>query len=80
MDTSNRLKLIRALQAAGVRPSAYSVSGAEDLALCLENVDGKWEVFYSEKGERNHIKQFSSESDACTYMYQELMADKTSFM
>lgn len=80
MNTSNRLKLIRALESAGVRPSAYSVSGAEDLALCLDSVDGKWEVFYFEKGERNFSKFFSSESDACTYMYKELMGDKTSFM
>jgi hypothetical protein len=80
MDTSTRLKLIRALQSAGVRSSAYSVSGARDLALCLESVDGQWEVFYSEKGQRNGSKFFSSESDACTYMYQELMGDKTSFM
>jgi hypothetical protein len=80
MDTSNRLKLIRALQAAGVRPGAYSVSGAEDLALCLENVDGLWEVFYFERGGKTFSKRFSSESDACTYMYEELMGDKTAFM
>lgn len=80
MDTSTRIKLIRALQSAGVRPSAYSVSGAEDLALYLDSVDGRWEVFYFEKREKNYSKQFASESDACTYMYQELMADKTSFM
>lgn len=80
MDTSTKIKLIRALQSAGVRPRAYSVSGAEDLALCLDSVDGKWEVFYFEKGEKNYFKQFDSESAACTYMYEELIGDKTSFM
>lgn len=80
MDISNKLKLIRALQSAGVRSSAYSVSGAQDLALCLENVGDKWEVFYFEKGEKNYSKFFSFESDACTHMYQELIGDKTSFM
>ena len=80
MDTSTRLKLIRGLEAAGVRSSAYSVSGAEDLALCLENLNGKWQVFYFEKGEKNYNRIFSSESDACNYMYNELIGDKTSFM
>jgi hypothetical protein len=80
MDISTRLELIRALQSAGVRASAYSVSGAEDLALCLESVGGAWEVFYFEKGTKAFSKLFSSESDACAYMYHELMTDKTSFM
>ena len=80
MDTSTKLKLIRALQSAGVRPSAYSVAGAGDQALCLESYDGKWNVFYFEKGERNYFQTFSTESDACAYMYRELMGDKTSFM
>lgn len=80
MDTNTRVKLIGALQIAGVRPRAYSVSGAQDLALCLGNVDGQWEVFYFERGEKTFSKRFSTESDACTYMYKELMSDKTSFI
>jgi hypothetical protein len=80
MDTSNKLKLIRALQAAGVRPGAYSVMGAEDQALCLELVNGEWEVFFFERGGKTFSKRFSSEADACNYMYSELMGDKTAFM
>jgi hypothetical protein len=80
MDKSTTLKLVRGLEAAGVRSGAYSVSGAEDLAFCLENIDEKWQVFYFEKGEKNYNRIFSSESDACSYMYKELMGDKTSFI
>lgn len=36
MDTITRMKLVRALQDAGVRPTAYGVSGPENEALCLE--------------------------------------------
>jgi hypothetical protein len=81
MDVSTRLKLVRALQAAGVRNSAYSVSGRMDLALCLEKVEnGEWEVFYYERGGKTFSKRFSTEAEACLLMYTELIRDKTSFL
>lgn len=81
MDVSNRLKLVRALQSAGVRSSAYSVSGAMDLALCLERLgSGEWQVFYFERGGKTFIKDFDSEAEACLYMYSQLISDRTSFL
>ncbi|WP_199065682.1 hypothetical protein [Chitinimonas sp. BJB300] len=80
MDITNKLSLIRSLQAAGIRPSAYSVSGPEDMALCLEEVRPNWEVFYFERGGKTFSKTFPTEAEACEYMYQELMGDKTAFM
>jgi hypothetical protein len=74
------MKLVRALQSAGVRPTAYSVSGTEDMALCLEKVDDGWEVFYFERGGKTFSRTFASEADACDYMYSELVNDKTSYM
>ena len=80
MDTTTRMKLVRALQDAGVRPTAYSVSGPEDMALCLEKAGDGWEVFYFERGGKTFSKMFAAEADACTYMYSELVGDKTSYM
>ncbi|MGN6578759.1 MAG: hypothetical protein ACTHJ1_02070 [Bordetella sp.] len=80
VDTSAKSKLIRTLQAAGVRSGAYSLSGAEDMALCLEQLGTEWEVFYFEKGGKTFSKKFPTEADACAYMYQELIGDKTAFM
>lgn len=71
---------MRALQNAGVRSTAYSVSGPKDMALCLENSRDGWEVFYFERGGKTFSKTFATEADACTYLYLELLGDKTSFM
>lgn len=81
MDTTNRLKLVRALEAEGIRSSAYSVNGAEDMALCLDKIsDSNWEVFYFERGGKTFSRTFSTETDACQFMYSELASDKTSRM
>jgi signal transduction histidine kinase len=67
MDVSNRLKLVHALQSADVRNSAYSVSGALDLALCLGGLEnGEWEVFYSERGAKTFSKRFQFVELACS--------------
>lgn len=81
MDISTRLELVRALKSAGIRNSAYSVSGAVDMALCIERTDdATWEVFYFERGVKTFSKRFATEPEACSYMYKELLADKTSFL
>jgi hypothetical protein len=80
VDITNRMKLVKALQLIGVRPDAYSVSGAEDMALCIDKIGNGWEVFYFERGGKTFSKVFDSEQDACVYMYSELIRDKTSFM
>lgn len=80
MDITNRMKLVKALQNAGVRASAYNVSGAKDMALCIEKNSDEWEVFYFERGGKTFSKLFASEEDACTYMYNELIRDKTAFI
>ncbi|GAA3524508.1 hypothetical protein GCM10022393_43600 [Aquimarina addita] len=36
-------------------------------AYCIRlNQENKWEVYYSERGNKNDLKEFSSESEACT--------------
>ncbi len=35
-------------------------------AFCIRlNRDGKWEVYYSERGNKNDLKEFENESVAC---------------
>lgn len=42
----------------------------------LEAVPNGFEFFYTERGERNLIKFFSDENEACAYVYEFLAKDK----
>jgi hypothetical protein len=37
--------------------------------FCMNKLHGVWDVYYSEKGEKNSLKSFDNENDACTYLY-----------
>ncbi len=77
---STKLELVRALQAAGVRPNAYSISGSSNMALCLEEDANGWEVFYYERGSKFSPKRFQTEAEACTDMFHELLSDQAAFI
>lgn len=80
VSISNRLDLAAALLSAGVRSTVFSVDGERDLALCMEEVGGSWEIFYFERGGRSILGVFSSEASACEFMYDSVMSDPTSFI
>lgn len=42
-------------------------------SYCLEEKNNKWEVFYTERGSKFDIKEFSSETEACEYFYNWIM-------
>ncbi len=51
----------------------YSLKGGlPNEALCLNQENGKWEVYYSERGIKNGLKTFESEDDACDFFYEDL--------
>ena len=60
--------LITALQALGVKPSAYALDGSLDPdSIVLYQNYSIWEVFYhDERGGRNDVRMHPSEADACT--------------
>ena len=52
----------------------YSLKGGlPNEALCLNENNGKWEVYYSERGIKTGLKTFQSEEDACDYFYDDLL-------
>lgn len=54
------------LKALNVPPILYSLRGGlPSEKYCIEERDGKWYTYYSERGERSGEKEFSSESAAC---------------
>jgi hypothetical protein len=42
-------------------------------AFCLIQKNGKWQVYYSERGHKTGLKEFFIEDEACDYFYDELI-------
>jgi hypothetical protein len=62
----NTAQLVSILDAAEIDPRSYRIrEGGRDDGLCLMLEDGRWRVFFSERGERRDIQGYESEDEAC---------------
>lgn len=44
--------------------------GLPNEACCIEErTDRKWQTYYSERGEKNSLKVFDSEDEACNFFF-----------
>lgn len=69
-----KTELENELKKSGVNPKYYSLyEGLPNETYCLNNVEGEWEVCYSERGNKNGLKKFESESLAFEYFYNLLV-------
>ncbi len=68
-------ELRKNLKKAGVSDFLYNLDnrGRNDERFCLEYIEGKWNVYYSERGVKTTNLLFETESEACEYMYNELV-------
>ena len=41
--------------------------------LCLTEEEGKWKVYYSERGHKTGLKTFDTESEACEYFRRKII-------
>ena len=49
-----------------VPKDCYSLKGGlPNESLCLSYVEGIWEIYYSEKGNKTGLNTYDNESDAC---------------
>jgi len=56
----------------------YSLKGGMPGDLyCLGLNNGKWEVYYSERANKNELQIFDNESEACDYFYYWLIEGLT---
>lgn len=69
---SNELK--EKLQQLGIPAYLYNLDsvGRTDERLCLEYSNNEWHVYYSERGVKTTDKIFTSEDEACEYIYVQL--------
>lgn len=73
----DRAELRAALDAEGIPPGAYSLDGGlpED-RLCLDEVYGRWIVYYVERGQHREERTFAAEDEACRYLFALLKDDR----
>lgn len=71
----NVKELIKVLVECNVPKELYNLEGKgrKDERFCLEHVEEKWNVFYSERGCKTTNLFFDSEEEACLYLYNELI-------
>lgn len=65
----NKEKLRSTLLNKGISRSYYSLEGGlPNEKFCLDCENGKWIVYYSERGIRTGIRYFDSEDEGCDYL------------
>lgn len=64
-------ELIQRLNQENIPPLSYSLDdGLPNDKYCLGETYNGWEVYYSERGIKYDVKTFSSEEEACDYLYE----------
>ena len=78
----NLAELKSALDAAGVSERAYSLASRDPgevyrIAPIHDHLGDGWEVYYSERGNKNDLLLFRSESEACADLLRRVLRDPT---
>jgi hypothetical protein len=78
----NLIELKSALDAAGVSERAYSFTSdgygeVYRIAPMRDLLGDGWEVYYSERGDKNRLLIFRSESEACEEFLRWILRDPT---
>lgn len=70
-----KYELKNVLKKMGVPSHHYNLDGAgrDDERLCLDYTNNEWSVYYSERGVKTTNIKFSSEEEACQYIYEQLV-------
>lgn len=71
----NSTELISELQRRRVPSDAYSIGSDRNEAYCLTGSEGEWHVYYSERGNGNADRLFTSEDAACEELLRRLLSD-----
>jgi hypothetical protein len=73
----NRAELQLQLDESGVDRDAYSIDRDRDETYCLTSDRFTWSVYYSERGLATNRREFTTEHDACRFLFDRLLADPT---
>lgn len=56
----------------GVKDHTYALGKYGEEKFCILESESKWEVFASDRGNKNELQLFSNEHDACEYFYNHI--------
>jgi hypothetical protein len=75
----NIQQLIGELKRLDVNPRSYSIGKMTQLGedYTVLQVNDGWEVFYNERGNKNTLKVFDTEDEACRAFLQIVLEDPT---
>lgn len=74
----DRKRLRQLAEREGIEDDSYSLDGGlPSERYVLEITEGGWNVYYSERGLRTAQRHFQTESEACEYLFEKLLADRT---
>lgn len=69
----NEIELSKKLASEKISKSLYSLDGGlPNEKVCLDYYNGKWIVYYSERGCRTGLTEFIHEYDACLFIYDKI--------
>jgi len=72
----NKIELENLLISKGVPKQYYALKGGlPNEAYTLNKDENKWEVYYSERGNKSGLQMFDSEEAACDYFYKLINTD-----
>jgi hypothetical protein len=72
----NREELKCYLVDEGISPGAYDLFGEnKDNVYCIEESPSGWLVYFRERGLRDWEHLFSSEAEACEFLFNEIQRD-----
>jgi hypothetical protein len=75
----NKIELKNELERAEVNPKAYSLDGGlpDERYVLSQEPDGRWAVYYSERGQKSGLRYFDNEPTACQYFLEIVIRDPT---
>lgn len=73
----NRTELLARLRDASIDPRSYDVAEGRWENYVLHESDGRWEVFYFERGIKRGLRTFEHEAEANVYFFDLVVDDPT---
>lgn len=70
-----RDEFLQAVRSDNIRADAFALDGQGDECYVLAKREGRWDVYYSERGLEARVRHFSTEPAALDYLLEALRSD-----